>query len=450
MVSPFAIISKRVVAPDGIHPAAILVDGEKIVGLESPSAVPARFRVEDVGNSVAMPGLVDTHVHINEPGRTEWEGFETGTKAAAAGGITTIVDMPLNSSPVTTSVEALQKKISSAQNKSFVDCGLYGGLVPGNEDNIEPLINAGVYGIKTFLTDSGIEDFPQTTERELRSAMPVIARENIPLLVHAEIESDDCLKLSSTKKYKEYEQTRPPSWERSAIEMMIRLSKEFNCKTHIVHLSSAQQIELLADAKRDGLPLTVETCPHYLFFSSESIPDGATEFKCAPPIRDKENREKLWEGLKNGTIDCIVSDHSPCPPEMKAKGEGDFMKAWGGIASLQFGLPVVWTEAKHRGFSLMDIVRWMSGFPAKLVGLSEKKGSLAQGHDADIVIFNPDESFILSSSMILHRHKLTPYEGRKLVGIVEKTFLRGNLVFDHGSPGVKPEGKILQRKRHDA
>lgn len=439
----FSLTSSNVILNNRIEPATILIEHGKILDIVPHSSNPSRFINEDVGNLFVLPGLVDTHVHINEPGRTEWEGFATATQSAAAGGITTLIDMPLNSTPVTTSIDAFNMKKSAARGKLFVDCGFYGGLIPGNEDSIEMLIESGIFGVKAFLTHSGIDDFPNATEKELRAAMPIISKHGIPLLVHAEIE-DGNEKIASTKKYREYLSSRPKRWEHNAIELMIRLCREYQCKTHIVHLSSSDEASILESARKSGLPLTVETCPHYLFFNSEEIPNGATEYKCAPPIREHENRERLWGALRSNTIDLIVSDHSPCPPEMKLSRQGDFMKAWGGIASLQFGISIIWTEAKMRGFSLTDVAKWMSSSPASLIGL-KKKGEIAAGNDADIVVFNPEKSFIVSESGILHKHKLTPYIGKTLFGVVERTYLRGVPVFENGSIIGKPNGKILLR-----
>ena len=413
---------------------------------------PRNIPVEDFGNSVVMAGLVDTHVHINEPGRTDWEGFGSATKAAAAGGVTMLVDMPLNSSPVTTTVMALEEKIAASRGKLFVDCGFYGGVVPGNTDQLKLLIDAGVLGIKAFLIDSGIDDFPNVNENDLRAAMRVIAESDVPLLVHAELEREGLengTRFFESKSYNEYLSSRPRSLEKNSIDLLIRLCREYNCRTHIVHLSSADEIPALVSARRSGVPLSVETCPHYLYFFSEEIPDGDTRFKCAPPIRERDNRERLWDALRAGVVDCIVSDHSPCPPEMKMLREGNFQKAWGGIASLQFGLSIIWTEASKRGFSVTDIAEWMIRYPAELVGISGTKGTLSSGCDADIVVWNPEASFVIEPFMIEHRHKLTPYEGRTLLGKVEKTFLRGKKIFDNGRFLGETCGKVMLRtERH--
>lgn len=457
-----ALSSSRVVFPDGVRPAAVLVEDEAIIGTVSPSAIPDGYVHEHFGDLAIMPGLVDSHVHINEPGRTEWEGFETATQAAAAGGITTLVDMPLNSSPVTTTVEALHKKTSAAQGKLWVDCGFYAGLIPGNAADIEPLIEAGVLGVKAFLVHSGIDDFPNATEADLRAAMPTISKHGIPLLVHAELEKQiSSNKFQNTNKsetahptsqiphprsYSRYLASRPRNWEHNAIELMVLLCKEYGCRVHIVHLASADAVPMLEQVRRSGLPLTVETCPHYLYFAAEEIPDGDTRFKCAPPIRENENRERLWQALKDGVIDFIVSDHSPCPPDMKLPDSGDFMRAWGGIASLRFGLSIIWAEARKRGCSLVDVAGWMSRHPAELVGLHHRKGVLASGFNADIVVWNPDASFTVTREMILHRHKVTPYEGAQLFGKVEATYVRGRKVFD-GTKVHGPFGRTILRNK---
>lgn len=446
MKTPFAIRSRRVVTPQGVRDCAVLIKDGVIEEVCPPETIPADYDVDDVRDLVVMPGLVDTHVHINEPGRTEWEGFETATKSAAAGGITTLVDMPLNSSPVTTTLSALRTKLASAQGKLWVDCGFYGGIIPGNAEHVQSLIDAGVLGFKAFLIHPGIDEFPSVSENDLRSTMPVIAKDNLPLLVHCELQTHSrtpSLQYSNHRIYRDYLYSRPRQWEHDAIDLMIRLCREFNCHTHIVHLASADAIPLIQRAQEEGLSLTVETCPHYLYFVAEEIPNGDTRFKCAPPIREREHRERLWDGLNNGVIDFIVSDHSPCPPEMKRVDEGDFQKAWGGISSLQFGLSIIWTEARRRGFTIDDVARWMCSRPAEFVGL--KKGKIESGYDADIVVWNPDALFVARPEMIHHRHKLTPYEGRTLDGVVERTYLRGRKIYDRGTFS-QPIGKVLQRK----
>lgn len=404
---------QRVVLPDGTRPATIHARNGVITEITAYNNHAAG--VTDVGGAVVIPGVVDTHVHMNEPGRTEWEGFATATRAAVAGGITTLVDMPLNSIPATTTLGGLQAKLQSLSESSGASGNVYfwGGIVPGNTDQLEPLDKAGVLGFKCFMTPSGVDEFPHVTEADLRSAMPVLQRLGAPLLAHAEIEIPPAREPSG--QYRDYLASRPRSSEHKAIELLIRLCREYGTRVHIVHLSSADAVPMLRAAKREGLPITVETCPHYLTFCAEEIPAGATQFKCAPPIRERENRERLWEALDEGVIDMVVSDHSPCPPEMKPPG--DFFRAWGGISSLQLGLSIVWTEASRRGFSLNRVVEWMCAAPARLAGL--KKGKIEIGYDADVVVFNPEATFICDPSRLHHRHKLTPYADRKLTGVVQ-------------------------------
>ena len=444
----FAIYSTRVVTPYGVRPAAVLIEEEKIAGIVANDQIPSHYIIEDVGGLVVMPGLVDTHVHINEPRWGEqWEGFETATKAAAAGGITTLVDMPLNSLPVTTTPDALRKKLAAAEGKLYVDCGFHAGLIPGNANNIPALLDAGVLGVKAFLVHSGIDEFPNATEDDLRTAMPYIAQSGAPLLVHAElIDHNPKSPIANPRSYSSYLSSRPRKWEQNAIELMIRLCREYNCRTHIVHLSSADAIPALKQARAEGLPLTVETCPHYLCFSSEEITDGDTRFKCAPPIREQENRKRLWDALNTGVIDFIVSDHSPCPPAMKLLETGDFQKAWGGIASLQLGLSIVWTEARQRRFTMEHLANWMCKRPAEFIGLAKRKGTIAPGFDADIVVWDPDKNFTVSTDMLLHRHRLTPYEGRALFGTITQTYLRGRRIFGDGVAISEPSGQILRRQ----
>jgi len=375
---------------------------------------------------------------VNEPGRTEWEGFKTATRAAAAGGVTTIVDMPLNCIPATTTREGLRAKLEVARYKLHVDAAFWGGVVPGNTSELGMLWNAGVVGFKCFLVPSGVDEFPNVTEKDLREAMPELARLGATLIVHAELPGPieaACGQTSEGKIERTYDaflRTRPRAAENEAVKLMIRLSRETECRVHIVHLSSAEALPTLREAKAAGVLITAETCPHYLYFGAEEIPDRATEFKCCPPIREHENREELWDALRDGMIDMVVSDHSPCPPEMKLPEPGDFTKAWGGISSLQLRLPVMWTEAKKRGFTISQIAEWLCRAPTKLVGLDRRKGAIAVGYDADIVIWNPDAEFRVAPEMIHHRHKLTPYAGEVLLGKVEKTFLRGQMVYDCG------------------
>jgi len=438
----FAIISHRVLTPKGERPAAILIQEEKIMDVVSISEIPSDCPVEDMKNDVVMPGLVDTHVHINEPGRTDWEGFETATKAAAAGGITTLVDMPLNCIPVTTTVDALNEKIAATKNQLWVDCGFYGGLIPDNLQDIESLADAGVLGFKAFLSHSGIDEFPNINEKHLREALPIFANKGIPILVHAELENG-AIQSEDHSTYKSFQDSRPKSWENNAVKLLIQLSKEFDARIHIVHLSSADILAEIAQTRNDGYPISVETCPHYLHFSSEHISDGDTRFKCAPPIWESDNKEKLWSGLENGLINFITSDHSPCTPELKNLEAGDFEKAWGGISSIQFTLPVIWTECKARGFSIDQLINWMSAAPAKFIGKDQQKGQISPGFDADLVCWNPDEKYIIQKEAIHHKNKLTPYEGESLYGVVNATFLRGQKVYEKGEFLGNPTGKII-------
>ena len=438
----FAIISHRVLTPKGERPAAILIQEEKIMDVVSISEIPSDCPVEDMKNDVVMPGLVDTHVHINEPGRTDWEGFETATKAAAAGGITTLVDMPLNCIPVTTTVDALNEKIAATKNQLWVDCGFYGGLIPDNLQDIESLADAGVLGFKAFLSHSGIDEFPNINEKHLREALPVFANKGIPILVHAELENG-AIQSEDHSTYKSFQDSRPKSWENNAVKLLIQLSKEFDARIHIVHLSSADILAEIAQTRNDGYPISVETCPHYLHFSSEHISDGDTRFKCAPPIWESDNKEKLWSGLENGLINFITSDHSPCTAELKNLEVGDFEKAWGGISSIQFTLPVIWTECKTRGYSMDQLINWMSKQPAKFIGKDQQKGQISPGFDADLVCWNPDEKYIIQKEAIHHKNKLTPYEGESLYGVVNATFLRGQKVYENGEFLGNPTGKII-------
>lgn len=438
----FAIISQRVLTPKGERPAAILIQEEKIMDVVSISEISSDCPVEDMKNDVVMPGLVDTHVHINEPGRTDWEGFETATKAAAAGGITTLVDMPLNCIPVTTTVDALNEKIAATKNQLWVDCGFYGGLIPDNLQDIESLADAGVLGFKAFLSHSGIDEFPNINEKHLREALPIFANKGIPILVHAELENG-AIQSEDHSTYKSFQDSRPKSWENNAVKLLIQLSKEFDARIHIVHLSSADILAEIAQTRNDGYPISVETCPHYLHFSSEHISDGDTRFKCAPPIWESDNKEKLWSGLENGLINFITSDHSPCTAELKNLEVGDFEKAWGGISSIQFTLPVIWTECKTRGYSMDQLINWMSKQPAKFIGKDQQKGQISPGFDADLVCWNPDEKYIIQKEAIHHKNKLTPYEGESLYGVVNATFLRGQKVYENGEFLGNPTGKTI-------
>ena len=438
---------RQVVQPQGIAPAAIHIAGATITAVTDYDTVPSGCElVQAEDEAIVMPGLVDSHVHVNEPGRTDWEGFATATRAAAAGGTTTIIDMPLNSIPPTTTLAGLEAKLNAARQQCYVDVGFWGGVVPGNTHELEPLFAAGVVGFKCFLVHSGVDEFPNVTEADLRAAMPVLTRLGAVLIVHAEapgpIESQGT--HAAARDYETFLRTRPRAAENQAIDMMIRLSRELGTRVHIVHHSSADALPALRAAKKAGVRITAETCPHYLAIAAEDVADGATEFKCCPPIRERDNREQLWNALEDDTIDMIVSDHSPCPPEMKGRDAGDFISAWGGISSLQLRLPIVWTEARRRGFTPVELSRWLCAGPAALVGLEDRKGALAVGHSADIVIWNPAKSFKVEGEKLHHRHKLTPYEGRELEGVVEKTFLRGRQIYVAGEITDQPFGELIQ------
>ncbi len=442
-----AFIARRVVTSEGIRPAAILVEGERIQAVVSPDQVPAEgYQIHNFGDAAILPGLVDSHVHINDPGRAEWEGFETATRSAAAGGYTLLVDMPLNCLPATTTVAALGAKRAAARGRCRVDWAAWGGVVHDNQCDIEALAAAGVPGFKCFLIHPGIEGFTMVTEQQLRSALPHVARTRLPLLVHAELpgpidQATAALAGADWTRYSTYLQSRPDEAELTAIRLMLSLCREYGFRLHIVHLATSQALEELRAARSEGLPVSVETCPHYLHLTAEKISDGATLNKCAPPIRSRDNRERLWQGLREGTIDLVVTDHSPCPPAMKRLAEGNFHTAWGGIASLSIALPLMWTEARRRGFTLLDLARWMAAEPARLAGCDACKGRLAAGYDADFVVFDPDREFVVTEDKLHYRHPVSPYLGEKLRGVVKATYLRGNPVFAEGEFPGKAEGR---------
>jgi allantoinase len=447
-----AFSSQRIATPDGMRSAAILVEGETIQAVLARDQVPAAAQFTDFGDAAVLPGLVDSHVHFNEPGRTEWEGFATGTRAAAAGGFTLVADMPLNCLPPTTSVDTLEAKRRSARESSLVDWVLWGGVVSDNEQHIEPLAVAGVPGFKCFLVDPGIEGFTMVSESQLRAALPHVAETGLSLLVHAEVPGPieaAVAQLSGAdwRRYETYLRSRPDEAELAAVRMLLALCREFRFPLHIVHLATSRAVDMLRRAKAEGLPVTVETCPHYLFFSAEDIQDGATLCKCAPPIRDRQNRERLWQALREGVIDFVVTDHSPCPPQMKRREEGSFQTAWGGIASLSIALPVMWTEARRRGFQLTDIARWMAEKPARLAGCSRRKGKIAAGYDADFVVFESENEFTVTADRLHYRHLISPYLGHRLTGVVRQTYLRGECIFTDGQFPRKATGRECVARR---
>jgi allantoinase len=434
-----ALRSTRVLAPSGIIAATVIVEREHISALRGWNEVPSDAELIDFGNHALLPGLVDSHVHINDPGRADWEGFCTGTRAAAAGGVTTLVDMPLNCLPETINLQALDAKRAAAQGKAWVDWAGWGGVVRGNADDLVPLAHAGVPGFKCFLIHSGIDGFAWVGEADLRIALEKLHGIGLPLLAHAELAgpvnaATDRLNVEDAdwRRYPTYLASRPDAAEVEAIALLIRLAEEFNSPIHIVHLSSAHALPMLAAARARGLPITVETCAQYLHFAAEEIPDGATEHKCAPPIRSAENREKLWQGLEDGHIDMVVTDHSPCPPAMKRREEGRWDLAWGGIAGLGLALPVLWTGMQKRGVPLERVGDWMAAAPARLAGFSGKKGALGSGGDADIAVFDPEAEWTVTPADLHFRHKLSPYLGAKMRGRVLETWLRGEPIFRSG------------------
>jgi allantoinase len=468
----WAFRSTRVVTTNGLRPATVLVKAGRIVEVADWNNVPAAAHLRDYGDYVLLPGLVDTHVHINEPGRTHWEGFKTATQAAAAGGVTTLVDMPLNCVPETISLEALEAKRAAATGRgdssesgnhaaqAWVDWMAWGGVVGnggvgGNESNLAKLIEAGVPGFKCFLLPSGIDTFAWTDEAQLRKGLAALRGSGLPLLAHAELagpvdrataqinSSGASSDAGDWRRYSTYLASRPDEAELEAIELLIGLAAVFDTPLHIVHLATAQALPALREARRAGLKITVETCPQYLWFAAEDIPDGATEFKCAPPIRNAANREALWQALRDGTIDMIATDHSPCPPEMKSRETGQFDQAWGGISSLGLALPVVWTGLSQRGGGLEFLTRWLCTEPARLAGLTGRKGALAAGYDADIVVMEPDREWTVTEEELRFRHKLSPYLGARLRGRVLETYLRGECIF-----WSRSEGGVMDPKAH--
>lgn len=447
--------SSHVVTPAGARPATVHVLGERIERVSEPDDAPAGVELVELGDVALMPGIVDTHVHVNEPGRTEWEGFVTATRAAAKGGATTIVDMPLNSIPPVTTLHGFEAKLAATEGKLMIDVGLAGGAVPGNAPEIRAIRDAGARFFKCFLCESGVPEFPHLTLDALPEAMRALADSGATLLAHAELPEPlelaakklEALPAEAARRYRTYLESRPKQAENLAVEALIRLAKQTGTRTHVVHLSSAEALESLRRAKEAGVPISAETCPHYLFFAAEDVPDGRTEFKCAPPIRERDNREALWAGLRDGTLECVVSDHSPCVPELKKLDRGDFLAAWGGIGGLQFGLRVVWTEARKRGFALADVVRWMCERPAELAGLRGKKGAIVAGADADLVAFDADADAegVIARDEIAFKNAVSPYVGAQVRGRVVATYVRGRRVFDGSDLASEAGGAVLWR-----
>ena len=425
-----------------LQPATVSFENDTITAIDHKKQDDA----EDFGDNILMPGIIDVHVHVNEPGRTDWEGFDTATKAAAAGGITTIVDMPLNSNPVTVTLRAFNEKLIASAGQLNVNCGFYGGLVPGSSNHLDDLIDAGVLGVKCFLTHSGIEEFPNVTEKDLDKAMPIIAKHNIPLLVHCEIfdKEVECDFENNQSSYKHFLASRPKKWENDAIDLMIKLCRKHKCRVHIVHVSSAEALSKIENAKREGLLITAETCPHYIYFNAESIPDAHCIYKCAPPIRDKANNELLKQAFSSGVLDFISTDHSPASPAMKEIETGDLKKAWGGISGLQFLLPASWTALKEK-ISLEEFIPLLTSKPAKFIN-EKNKGEIKVGNDADLVSWDPDKKKEIIREDILFRHKISPYIGEGLFGTIQRTIVNGETVFQDGKIINQNKGRWLLRK----
>ena len=450
--------SRRVVTPDGVRAATVHVRDGRIARVGHYDDVPTGAPVIDAGPCAIMPGVVDTHVHINEPGRTEWEGFESATRAAAAGGITTVVDMPLNSVPPATSARGVALKRETFEGRVQVDVGLWGGAIPentrGDAKGLAKILDQGALGFKCFLVPSGVDEFPYVKADDVRAALAQLHGTEATFMVHAELPGpiDDAERAMreevpppDPRVYPNYVRSLPPASEDQAIDLLYALCKEARTHTHIVHLSSSGALETLARARDEGIPLTAETAPHYLHFDAEAVPDGATWYKCAPPIRERDNRERLWAALEDGLITMVVSDHSPCTPDLKRLDTGDFMSAWGGIAGLQFSFSAVWTEARARGHGLDRMARWMCEAPARHAGLQARKGSIAAGRDADLVFLDSEATFTVEAPFVHHRNKLTPYEGRALRGVVRATYLRGERVYDGAGFSASPAGRWVTR-----
>jgi allantoinase len=442
-VSDLVIRSHRTVLPDGMRPASILVRDGRIAAIASHDAAPVGVRRLDADERIVLPGVVDTHVHMNDPGRAHWEGVDHATRAAAAGGVTTLIDMPLNSIPPTTTLAGLEAKRDAVRGRSHVDVGFWGGVVPGNTDDLEALARAGVLGFKCFLAPSGVAEFEHVSEADLRRAMRIVQTCGLPLLAHAESPEALLAPHGDPRRYATWLESRPCAAEIAAIELLIALAQEFATPVHVVHLACADPLPMLRAARTRGVRISVETCPHYLTFTAEDIRDGNTAVKCAPPVRERAHREGLWQGLLDADIDLIASDHSPSPAADKHLDDGDFLAAWGGIASLQIGLPAVWSGARSRGIPGERVASWMAAAPAQLAGIASSKGSISVGKDADLVIYDPDAEWTVDPSRLHHRHPVSPYAGMTLRGRVETTMLRGEIIFDEDRVLPRTTGRMI-------
>jgi len=446
-MTEFLIHSKRCFIDNQFIEATLHIKDEKIYQIFNGSHSKENTTILDYNNLIVMPGIIDAHVHINEPGRTNWEGFDTATKAAAIGGITTLIEMPLNANPVTTTTNAFKLKQKASTNKLHVNCGFYGGIIPTNSNDIEDLIRAGVFGVKGFLTHSGIEEFPNVTKQHLEEIAPILKKYDIPLLLHCELSDNDVPKVNNPKSYIEYLHSRPQLWETNAIDLALYIQKRFDIKVHIVHLSASEGLERIKKRKQITHKLTVETCPHYLYFNAEEIPDASPIYKCAPPIREIQNNDLLWKAVLNDDFNFLSSDHSPATPELKRLEEGDFFNAWGGISGLQFTLPLLYSEGKKRGLPLEKLIPLLTENPAFFLGLEQQKGKLKEGFDADITIWDDKETFTITKKTIQHKHKATPYLNETLFGKVIHTFVNGVQVVENSKLKELNAGKLLFKKQ---
>ena len=442
-MTEFLIYSKRCFINNQLIESTLHIKNDKIHSIYAGIHKEPKMPFIDYGNLIIMPGIIDAHVHINEPGRDDWEGFDSATKAAAIGGVTTLIEMPLNASPVTTDVKAFKLKQDASKGKLHVNCGFYGGILPKNHNEIEDLIKAGVFGIKGFLTHSGIDEFPNVTKADLEIIAPILKQHNIPLLLHCELTDVNVPEVLNPKSYQDYLQSRPQHWETNAIDLAIDIQKRYDIKVHIVHLSASEGIDRIQQHKQETNKLTVETCPHYLYFNAENIPDESPIYKCAPPIRERANNDQLWDLLLDDGFNFLASDHSPAPPDRKQLESGDFFKAWGGISGLQFTLPVLFSEGKKRGLQLEKLILLLTKKPAEFLGIDYKKGALIAGFDADITIWDDTEAFIISEDSIQHKHKATPYLNEKVFGKVIHTFVNGAQVVENSKLKSLLQGQIL-------